>query len=58
MKKYQRGFMQGLGQYLAQAFFTMLALFFVGGIAVTMFFIYVVPAIWEWIKPFIHTMTS
>lgn len=58
MKKYQRGFVQGIGENMAKAFYV--ALIFAGfaGVVLSLFAIYGIPAIWEWIKPFIHTITS
>ena len=58
MKKYQRGFIQGIADSIADSFIKLLIFAFALGTAFGVFMTTGVPVIWEWIKPIIHGWTA
>lgn len=58
MKKYQCGFVQGIGDAIANAIIVMIIGAFIAGGLFFGFLFYVVPILWEWLKPIIHGLTA
>lgn len=58
MKKYQGGFASGMGEDMAKAFVIVMIFVFALGAALTLAVIYGIPYAWDWIKPWLHSVTS
>lgn len=58
MIKYQRGFISGIGDSIADSIILLLIVSFLFGLAVATFFFLGVPVIWDWLKPLIHGWTA
>lgn len=58
LKKYQGGFVQGIGKILADAIIGGLILMFIAGVVVGGLLFWGLPVFWEWIKPLLHSWTA
>ena len=58
LKKYQGGFVQGIGKNLVEAIVGGLILMFIAGVVVGGLLFWGLPVFWEWIKPLLHAWTA
>lgn len=58
LKKYQGGFVQGIGDMITEAIIGGLILMFIAGGVVGGLLFWGLPVFWEWIKPLLHAWTA
>ena len=58
LKKYQGGFVQGIGNMITEAIIGGLILMFIAGVVVGGLLFWGLPVFWEWIKPLLHAWTA
>lgn len=58
VKKYQGGFVQGIGKNIADAIIAGFILIFIIGFTLGGLMFWGLPYVWEWIKPILHAMTA